>query len=144
MARAFDLLLVEDDADHAELVRRCLAEHVPAVGMHHVSDGQAALDYLQRAGPFANPAGSPRPDLILLDLRLPLVDGLTVLSRIKSSPELMDIPVVVLTTSDAERDVARAYEAHANSYLVKPMDFARFDTMVHDLGLYWVGWNRHP
>jgi two-component system, response regulator len=142
--RPFEVLLVEDDQDHAELVRRCLQEHLPAAGLHHVSDGQQALDYLHRRGSFADPASSPRPDLVLLDLRLPRVDGLTVLRQIKEPPELRNVPVVVLTTSDAIPDVTAAYRAYVNSYLVKPMDFARFDALIRQIGLYWVGRNRHP
>ena len=142
--KTFNVLLVEDDADHAELVRRCLNEHLPAARVHHASDGQKALDYLQRKGEHSDPTASPQPDLILLDLRLPVVDGLTVLGEIKASSELHRVPVVVLTTSDAEKDLARAYDAHVNSYLVKPMDFAKFDRLIQDLGLYWVGWNKHP
>lgn len=143
-ARTFTVLLVEDDADHAELVLRCLGQHVPAAVLHHVADGQVALDYLQRRGAYSAPAASPWPDLILLDLRLPRVDGLAVLREIKSSGELRHIPVVILTTSDADKDVGRAYDTHANSYLVKPMDFVKFDRLIHDIGLYWEGWNRHP
>jgi len=139
-----NILLVEDDADHAELVRGCLEEHLPSVTVQHARDGQMALDYLLRRGDFADPARSPVPDLILLDLRLPLVDGLTVLEQIKASPELMRIPAVVLTTSDAPADIQRAYAVHVNSYLVKPMDFEQFSRQVQDLGLYWLGWNRHP
>jgi CheY-like chemotaxis protein len=140
--RPFSLLLVEDDADHAELVLRCLAEHLPEATVRHVSDGQAALDYLMSGG--APASSQALPDLILLDLRLPLVDGLAVLAEIKADERLRNVPVVILTTSDAERDLTRAYAAHANSYLVKPMDFEKFDSLVRDLGFYWIGWNRHP
>jgi two-component system, response regulator len=142
--RSFEVLLVEDDQDHAELVRRCLQEHLPSAGLHHVSDGQLALDYLHRRASFAEPGRSPRPDLVLLDLRLPRVDGLSVLRQIKETPELRDVPVVVLTTSDAIPDVSAAYRAYVNSYLVKPMDFARFDALIRQIGLYWVGRNRRP
>jgi CheY-like chemotaxis protein len=109
-----------------------------------VRTGQAALDYVRRQGAYADPSSSPRPELILLDLRLPLIDGLSVLREIKGDVALRDIPVVVLTTSDAPLDVQQAYEAHANSYLVKPMDHERFDALVRELGLYWAGWNRAP
>ncbi len=143
-ARDFTILLVEDDQDHAELVFRCLEEHLPNARVHHVLDGQAALDYLLRQGTYRDPARSPVPELILLDLRLPLVDGLSVLEEIKRSPALRQVPAVVLTTSDAPKDMHRAYASHVNSYLVKPMDFAQFSRQVQDLGLYWVGWNRHP
>jgi CheY-like chemotaxis protein len=140
----FTILLVEDDADHAELVQRCLAVHLPWAKVQNVRDGQSALDYLAQRGEFGPAGRSPRPQLILLDLRLPRVDGLAVLREIKASEELKNLPVVVLTTSDAQADIARAYEAHANSYLVKPMDFEKFDRLMQDVGLYWVGWNRQP
>lgn len=143
-AKPLTILLVEDDSDHAELVFRCLGEYLPAATVHHAKDGQVALDYLMRRGEFEDPVRSPSPDLILLDLRLPLVDGLSVLEQVKASPELRGIPAVVLTTSDAPKDIQRAYACHVNSYLVKPMDFDRFSRQVQDLGLYWVGWNRHP
>jgi CheY-like chemotaxis protein len=136
------VLLVEDSPDHAELVQRSLADHRVGSQIAHLTDGQQALDYLLRRGAYADPASSPRPQLILLDLRLPKVDGLEVLDRIKAEPDLRAIPVVVLTTSDADRDVARAYDRHANSYLVKPVDFHQFRKMMEDLGLYWLHWNR--
>jgi two-component system response regulator len=142
--RGFTILLVEDDEDHAELVFRCLREQLPHAQVNHVRDGQAALDYLLRRGDYEDPARSPLPELILLDLRLPLVDGLSVLEEVKRSPELRRVPAVVLTTSDAPKDLQRAYASHVNSYLVKPMDFEQFSRQVQDLGLYWVGWNRHP
>lgn len=138
------LLLVEDNADHAELVMRSLTEHGVANQLHHVPDGEAALDYLFHRGDYADPQRSPRPHLVLLDLRLPKVDGLDVLKAMKTDDLLRRIPVVVLTTSDAERDMARAYDAYVNSYLVKPVDWLKFAKVVQDLGFYWLAWNRVP
>jgi CheY-like chemotaxis protein len=138
------IMLVEDNIDHAELVIRTMEEHRIANRVRHFLDGQSALDYLLRRGDFANPATSPRPHVILLDLRLPRVDGIDVLKTIKESDELKSIPVVVLTTSEAEKDVARAYYNHANSYLVKPVGFEEFKKMMDDLGFYWLGWNTNP
>jgi len=139
-----EILLVEDNEDHAELVRRALAEHRVANRIRHLSDGQMALDYLFRRGAFEDPASSPRPHVVLLDLRLPRVDGLEVLAVVKTDPDLRRIPVVVLTTSDAERDLARAYASHANSYLVKPVGFEAFQKLMEDFGFYWLGWNTYP
>ena len=139
------VLLVEDDPDHADLVKFALAECRPkAKVVHHVSDGEAALDYLFRRGDFTDPGRSPRPHLILLDLRLPKVDGLAVLKEIKTSSdeELRRTPVVVLTSSEADSDAAAAYDCKANSYLVKPVDFEKFHQLVEDLGYYWLVWNR--
>jgi DNA-binding response OmpR family regulator len=138
------ILLVEDNPDHAELVRRGFAHHSMVIHLHHVEDGASALDYLFQRGPYADPDSSPRPAIILLDLRLPRVDGLTVLQTIKSSPDLNRIPVIVLTTSRAETDVVRAYESHANSYLVKPVGFSEFVALVRELGCYWLDWNTRP
>ena len=141
---AIVLLLVEDDPDHAELILRGFESAQVANRIHHVSDGEAALDYLFRREEYAGPEKSPRPHLILLDLRLPKIDGLEVLSEVKERGELRDILVVVLTTSEAERDLDEAYRRHVNSYLVKPVDFSNFAQMMHDLGFYWLYWNRHP
>lgn len=138
------VLLVEDNPAHAELVIRGLEDHHVANQIHHVSDGALALDYLLRQGEYQDPKASSRPDIILLDLRLPKVDGLEVLAKIKSLEELKTIPVVVLTTSKAEADVARAYEGHVNSYLVKPIDFEKFASMMQDMGFYWMAWNQKP
>lgn len=138
------ILLVEDDPAHAELVMRSFEDHRVANRIRHVLDGDAALDYLFRRGAYVHPADSPRPHLILLDLRLPGLDGLDVLKEIKGSDELQKVPVVILTTSDAERDVARAYELHANSYVVKPLDFAKFTQLMDELGFYWLSWNHYP
>jgi len=138
------VMLVEDNPDHAELVIRTLKDHRIANKIEHFSDGQSALDYLLRRENYTNPDDSPRPHVILLDLRLPRVDGLEVLKVIKDNEELKNIPVVVLTTSEAERDVMRAYSNHVNSYLVKPVGFEEFSKLMNDLGFYWLGWNTHP
>ena len=138
------VLLVEDDPDHADLVTFSLVKNQPkAKVVHHVSDGDAALDYLFRRGDFANRDRSPRPHLILLDLRLPKVDGLAVLKEIKTSSdeELRRIPVVVLTSSEAYRDTAAAYDCGANSYVIKPVDYEKFHNLVADVGHYWLVWN---
>lgn len=138
------ILFVEDDDDHAELVVRGLNEHRVAAVIRRVTDGESALDYLFHRGEFADPAASPRPDVVLLDLRLPRVDGLEVLRQIKADAELRRSPVVVLTTSDKEADIAGAYDVNANAYLVKPVDFAKFSQMMRDLGLFWLVWNQGP
>lgn len=138
------ILFVEDNPDHAELVMRNLEDHRVANSIHHVSDGETALDYLFRRGKWTNPEKSPRPHLILLDLRLPRIDGLEVLARIREDQSLARIPVVILTTSKAELDVGRAYESYVNSYIVKPLDFEKFNSLMEDLGFYWLGWNHYP
>ena len=138
------ILLVEDDPAHAEIVRRNLEEFRVANRMVHVEDGQAALDYLLRQAAFADPQSSPRPSLILLDLRLPKVDGLEVLRRIKEDDQLKRIPTVVLTTSAVESDIVNAYTHGAGSYLVKPVDFEKFTTLMEAFGFYWLAWNRFP
>jgi len=138
------ILLVEDNPDHTELIVRSLQDHRVANRICHVADGEAALDYLFRRGEYQDPEKSPRPHVILLDLRLPKVDGQEVLQAIKTNDRLRRIPVVIVTTSEAERDVAQAYDSHANSYLVKPVDFDKFTQLMDDLGFYWLGWNRHP
>jgi CheY-like chemotaxis protein len=138
------ILLVEDDPSHAEIVKRNLKENMVANTIHHVEDGQAALDYLLRKNGYADPKISPKPELILLDLRLPKVDGLEVLKRIKADPELKKIPTVVLTTSSAESDVVNAYTHGAGSYLVKPVDFEKFTKLMKDFGFYWLAWNKFP
>ncbi len=138
------VLMVEDNPDHAELVKRNLSEHRVANRIIHLSDGQEALDYLFHRGEYVDEQLYPHPNVILLDLRLPKVDGLEVLKTIKESNEICVIPVVILTTSEAERDVASAYAYRANSYLVKPVGFAEFQYMMEMLGFYWLGWNSYP
>ena len=136
------ILLVEDEPAHAEIVRRNFETMQIANSLKHVSDGEAALDYLYRHNAFSDPASSPRPGLVLLDLRLPKVDGLQVLKTIKNDPALMNIPVIVLSTSASEADISSAYSNMANSYLVKPVDFSQFSELLESLGAYGMTWNR--
>lgn len=138
------ILMVEDDEGHAEIVRRNFETCRMANHLIHVADGQAALDYLYQRNEFSDPTKSPRPGVILLDLRLPKVDGLEVLKTIKADPKLHAIPVVILTTSSAETDMVRAYDCHANSYLVKPVDFTQFTQLMETFGYYWLAWNQYP
>jgi len=135
------ILLVEDDLPHAELVKRGLEAHQIANRIYHVTDGEAALDYLFRQGVYADPVTSPRPHVVLLDLRLPRLSGLEVLREIRASRDLDAISVVILTSSTAAQDATSAYAQHANSYVVKPADFTQFMQLIHDLGFYWLGWN---
>ena len=130
------ILLVEDDPAHAEIVSRSLNGFRVATRIVHVKDGQEALDYLFHRGAYANPETSPRPAIILLDLRLPKVDGLEVLRLIKEDAELLKIPAVVLTTSTAESDVVIAHAHGAVSYLVKPVDAGLFVGLLEAFCLY--------
>ena len=136
------VLLIEDNSDHAELVMRTIKNHRIPTRIQHLSDGEIALDYLLRRNTFSDPEKSPRPHMVLLDLRLPRVDGLEVLRIVKQDVDLRQIPVVILTTSEAERDVQAAYDNHVNSYLVKPAGFEEFSSMMNDLGTYWLQWNK--
>lgn len=138
------ILLVEDDPAHAEIVRRNLENARVSNRLVWVSDGKEALDYLHREGKYQDPATSPIPGLILLDLRLPRMDGMEVLSAIKLDPGLKLIPVVIMTTSAAETDIVRAYENRANSYVVKPLDLRKFTDLMDVIGYYWLVWNERP
>jgi two-component system, response regulator len=138
------ILLVEDDPAHAEIVRRNLEDFRVANRIVHVEDGQVALDYLFRRNGYADPNTSPRPSLVLLDMRLPKVDGMEVLRQIRQDDELKLMPVIVLTTSAAENDVVGAYTQGATSYLVKPVDIEGFTKMMEAFGFYWLAWNRFP
>jgi DNA-binding response OmpR family regulator len=138
------ILLVEDNDDHAEAVKRSFRRHQMRNELTHVRDGEAALDFLLGRGVYGEAASRNRPHLVILDLRLPKVDGLEVLKVIKTTKELVRLPVVVLTSSKAEVDVVRAYEYHANSYVVKPLDFDKFVGLMKVLGFYWLAWNANP
>jgi DNA-binding response OmpR family regulator len=132
------LLLVEDDPSHAELITRAnLSRHT----IVWVADGEAALDYLHRRGAYDD---AVRPTAVLLDLRLPRRTGLEVLREIRATDDLRHMPVIVLTSSSAERDVNDAYRCGANSYLVKPMGFSALRDLVTSLTAYWLDYNRVP
>jgi CheY-like chemotaxis protein len=136
--------VVEDDPAHVEIIRRNFEASRLANRLISVEDGQAALDYLNRKGQYNDETKFPMPNLILLDLRLPKVDGLEVLRIIKLDPAVNKIPVVILTTSAAEADMVKAYEHHANSFLIKPVDFSQFSKLMDTFGYYWVAWNQYP
>jgi len=133
--RVLNILLVEDNPDHAELMRRHLERLPTASCLRHVADGEAALDYIFGRGAYADRARFPAPDLVLLDLRLPRVAGLEVLRQIKSHPTLHRTPVVVLTSSNADLDVATAFEYRTNRFVTKPVDFHQLSQLIQELGL---------
>ena len=138
----FVILLAEDEPADAHLVRTALTEHRILADLQHVADGREAFDYLRRHGPrFAD---APRPNLILLDLNMPRMDGREFLAAIKQDPDLRDIPVVILTTSDVERDVIASYNLGAAGYITKPVDVVQFMAAIRDLGDYWFDLVRLP
>jgi CheY-like chemotaxis protein len=129
------ILLVEDDPGDVLITREAFAENKVRNQLSVVSDGEAAMAFLRREEGFA---GAPRPDLILLDLNLPRKAGHEVLAEVKSDADLQRIPVVVLTTSDAEEDILRSYDLHANAYVTKPVDFERFLNVVRQIDDFFV------
>jgi CheY-like chemotaxis protein len=138
-----EILLVEDSARDAELTMRALKKGGLANKLLWVKDGQEALDYLFRQGEFAQRAeGVPR--LVLLDLKMPRVDGIEVLRSVKADETTRKIPVVVMTSSQEENDLARSYELGVNSYVVKPVDFAAMTELARQAGYYWLAINRTP
>ncbi len=137
-----EILLVEDNPNDAEMALRALKKNNLSNKVLIVKDGEEALDYLYSRGKFAAKNLSSRPKIILLDLKLPKVDGKEVLRAIKSDPEKRMIPVVVLTSSQEESDIFESYQLGVNSYIVKPVDFDKFADAVRDLGLYWLLLNK--
>lgn len=144
MADNFVILLIEDNESHAMLAIRGLSKFSCKHKIIHLDDGEAALEYLFRRGIYSDFRTSPRPQLILLDLRLPKVDGLDILKQIKENEDLRTIPTVILTSSMAEPDIIRAYLYYANSYMVKPLDFAEFREQMVEIANYWLKWNIQP
>jgi CheY-like chemotaxis protein len=141
--QAARILLAEDSAQDIELTLNALAEHNITNSVAVARDGAEALDYLYGRGKFAD-RDSGNPVLLLLDLKMPKVDGLEVLRTVKSDPRLRTIPVVVLTSSREEQDVVRSYELGVNAYVVKPVEFEKFLRAVRDLGLFWMLVNEPP
>jgi CheY-like chemotaxis protein len=136
-----EILLVEDNPGDARLTREALKDGRVHHNLHVTADGVDALAFLRRTGVHA---GAPRPDLILLDLNIPKMDGRQVLAEIKVDPDLVRIPVVVLTTSQAEEDIARSYDLHANCYINKPVDLDQFMTVVKAIEDFWLTVVRLP
>ena len=139
-----DILLVEDDPDHAELTVRALKENNILNEVYVASDGQEALDFVYHRGKYSDEKKFPRPGLILLDIRLPKVDGLAVLKQLKDDPQFKSIPIIMLTTSDRDEEIAKSYAGGANSYVVKPVEFEEFMKKVKHLRLYWTIVNTLP
>ena len=139
-----EILLVEDNVHDAELTIRALKRRNLANKLIHVKDGVEALDFVFGTGPYAGRDTSRHPKVMLLDLKLPKLDGLEVLRAIKADPRTRTIPVVVMTSSQEQRDVVESYQLGVNSYVVKPVDFDSFSKAVSELGCYWVLLNQVP
>lgn len=139
-----EILLVEDNPDDVELALHALKKHNLSNQVHVVRDGAEAIDFIFGSVTGAGMPLQSRPRLILLDLKLPKLDGLEVLERLKSDPRSKKIPVVILTSSNQEPDLKRAYDLGANSYIVKPVDFEQFVDAVQQLGFYWLLLNQGP
>jgi len=139
--RQIEVLLVEDDPGDVLMTKEAFDDYKVKNQLHIVNDGVEAMAFLRQEGEHSD---APRPDLVLLDLNLPRMDGREVLEAIKSDPELSSIPVVVLTTSEAEEDVLRSYSLHANAYVTKPVDFERFIAVVRQIDDFFVTVVRLP
>lgn len=135
--KLIDILLIEDNPDHAMLTKRVLEDNKVANQVHIIDNGADALDYVRCNGKYGNGKCLPRPGLILLDVKLPKVDGFEVLKNLKSDPEYRSIPVVMLTTSARDEEIDKGYAEGANSYVTKPVKFDEFAEKVRNIGLYW-------
>lgn len=139
-----EILLVEDNPHDVELTMHALRRHQLANRIHVARDGAEALDFLFCRGSYAGRSITDTPKVVLLDLKLPLIDGMEVLRQVKANPYTQAIPIVVLTSSREERDVVETYQLGVNSYIVKPVDFVQFTDSVRQIGLYWVLLNEPP
>lgn len=139
-----EILLVEDNINDAELTIRALRKHNLANDLFHVKDGEEALEFIFAKGRYKGRNSKNLPKVILLDLKLPKVDGLEVLKALKKHKETSIIPIVILTSSKEEQDLANSYELGVNSYIQKPVDFDNFVSAVSEIGLYWLLLNKNP
>jgi two-component system, chemotaxis family, response regulator Rcp1 len=134
--RNMEILLVEDNAADVRLTQEILRKSKTPCNLHVARDGEQAMQMLRRKDKYRD---LPLPDMVLLDLNLPLKDGREVLAEVKADPELRSIPIIVLTTSRAESDISACYGLHANSYIAKPVDLGEFEQVVEDIRRYWFG-----
>jgi two-component system, response regulator len=139
-----EILLVEDNPYDAEMVVHAMKKSNLTNRIHIVKDGEEALDYIFRRGQYAEKSYPKRPRVVLLDLKLPKIDGIEVLRQIRNNPETKMLPVVALTSSKESRDIEECYALGVNSYIVKPVDFAQFTEAVKNLGFYWLLLNQPP
>ena len=140
-ASLIQILLVEDNPGDVRLTQEVLRDAKVRNRMHHAADGEIAMRFMKREGEFAD---APRPDIVLLDLNIPRMDGRQVLAAMKSDPDLLRIPVIVLTTSKADEDIAKSYSLHANCYIAKPVDFDAFIRVVRSIEDFWLAVVRLP
>jgi len=144
MVEEIEILLVEDNPEDAEMTMRALHRNNLVNRLHWVKDGEEALEYLYRSGRYAGRDPARPPKLVLLDIKMPKVDGIEVLRRLKADPATRSVPVVIMTSSNEDRDVVESYRLGVNSYVVKPLQFDAFLETVAKIGLYWVLTNRAP
>lgn len=137
------ILLVEDDRKDVELILNVLQESNIANGVDTVFDGEEALDYIYRRGRYSS-RGGRQPVAVILDLKLPKIDGIEVLNKLKSDPILKSLPIIMFTSSHEETDIIKSYKLGANAYVVKPVEFEEFSTAIRELGLFWTVVNHIP
>lgn len=142
--RKIDILLVEDNPDDADLTIRALKKNGLASSIIHLQDGEEALDFIFCKGVYSGRVFGEMPKLLILDLKMPKVDGIEVLRQVKSDSRTRAMPVVLFTSSSEERDITKSYQSGVNSYIVKPVEFESFVKVVSNVGLYWLSLNQIP